>query len=115
MPLGPPPRKPFLRKYCRLSSRNVSSPSFSSSLPQREKGSLPMKTEEIQRTPRSHDPGEVSRALQELTPLSCTIVDRHGRPVRLSSAGYVLRFGKSYHVRIRPPFKNEEIREVRII
>jgi hypothetical protein len=74
-----------------------------------------MRTEEIQRTPRSRDPNEVSRALQELTPLSCTIVDRRGRPAPLSSAGYVLRFGKSYHVRILSPFKDEEIREVRII
>jgi len=74
-----------------------------------------MRTEEIQRTSRSRDPNELSRALQELTPLSCVIVDRRGRPVPLSSAGYVLRFGKSYHVRVLPPFKDEEIREVRII
>jgi hypothetical protein len=74
-----------------------------------------MKTEEIQRTRRSRDPNEVSRALQELTPLSCEIVDRRGRPVPLSSAGYVLRFGKSYHVRIVPAFKDEDIKEVRII
>ncbi len=74
-----------------------------------------MKTEEIQRTPRSRDPNEVSRALQELTPLSCAIVDRRGRPVPLSSAGYVLRFGRSYRLRIRPPFPDEEIESLRII
>ncbi len=74
-----------------------------------------MKTEEIQRTPRSRDPNEVSRALQELTPLSCAIVDRRGRPVPLSAAGYVLRFGASYRLRIRPPFPEDEIERVRII
>jgi hypothetical protein len=74
-----------------------------------------MKTEEIRRTLRSGDPNEVSRALQELTPLSCVIVDRRGRPVPLSSAGYVLHFGKSYRLRIRPPFDEDDVESVRII
>jgi hypothetical protein len=74
-----------------------------------------MKTEEIQRTVRGRDPNEVSRALQELTPLSCAIVDRRGRPVPLSAAGYVLHFGVSYHLRLRLPFPDEEIHNVRII
>jgi hypothetical protein len=74
-----------------------------------------MKTEEIQRTLRSRDPHGLSRALQELTPLSCAIVDRRGRSVPLSSAGYVLRFGRSYRLRIRAPFPDDEIESVRII
>jgi hypothetical protein len=74
-----------------------------------------MKTEEMHRTPRSRDPNEVSRALQELTPLSCVIVDRRGRSVPLSSAGYVLRFGRSYRMRIRSPFPDDEVDSVRII
>jgi hypothetical protein len=76
---------------------------------------MPMRTEEIQRTPRSRDPNEVSRALQELTPLSCAIVDRRGRPVPLSSAGYVLRFGHSYHLRLLSPFHEEDIQTIRLI
>src|SRR6266581_1859266 len=74
-----------------------------------------MKTEEIQRTPKSSDPNEVSRALQELTPLSCRIVDRRGRAVPLSAAGYVLRFGKAYRLRIRAPFADDDVESVRII
>jgi hypothetical protein len=73
-----------------------------------------MKTEEIQRTPRSRDAYEVSRSLQELKPTCCSIVDRHRRPVPLSSAGYVLRFGRSYHLRLISPFTEEDIQEVRI-
>jgi hypothetical protein len=74
-----------------------------------------MKTEEIKRTPRSADPNEVSRALQELTPLSCAIVDRRGVPVPLSSAGYVLRLDRPYRLRIRSPFPVDDIESVRII
>ena len=74
-----------------------------------------MKTEEIQRTPKSHDPNEVSRALQELTPLSCVIIDRRGRPVPLSAAGYVLRLGGSYRLQVRPPFPDDEVESLRII
>jgi hypothetical protein len=74
-----------------------------------------MITEETHRTPRARDPNEVSLALQELTPLSCTIVDRRGRRVRLSSAGYVLRFGKSYRLRFLSSFREEDIAKIRII
>src|SRR5258708_31149964 len=74
-----------------------------------------MKTEEIQRTSRNRDPSEVSRALQELTPFSCEIVDRRGRAVPLSSAGYVLRFGRSYRLQIRSPFPDDDVESVRII
>jgi hypothetical protein len=74
-----------------------------------------MKTEEIQRTARGRNPNEVSRALQELTPLSCEIVDRRGRPVPLTAAGYVLRFGRTYRLRVQPPFPDDEIESVRIV
>ena len=74
-----------------------------------------MKTEEIQRTTRGRDPYEVSRALQELTPLSWSIMDRRGRPVPLTPAGYVLRFGQAYRLRLVSPFKAEDVREVRIL
>jgi hypothetical protein len=74
-----------------------------------------MKTEETYRTQRKRDPNEVSLALQDLTPLSCTIVDRRSRSVPLSSAGYVLRIGKSYRLRVISSFKDEEIEKIRII
>jgi hypothetical protein len=74
-----------------------------------------MKTEEIQRTPSGQDPHAVSRALQELAPLSWTVFDRRGRAVPLSSAGYVLRFGQSYRLCIRSPFADNELQEVAIV
>ncbi len=74
-----------------------------------------MKTEEIQRTPRGRDPYEVSRAFQDTTPLSWSIVDRRGRAAPLSAAGYVLRFGRAYRLRIVSPYKAEDIKEVRIL
>src|SRR5262245_51002548 len=61
-----------------------------------------MKTEEeaIQaRGPRHAAPA----SLQELAPLSATIIDRRGRPVPVCSAGFVLRAGRSYRLRIAPP------------
>lgn len=74
-----------------------------------------MKTEEIQRTTASHDPLAVSRALQDLTPVSCTIVDRRGKPVPLSAAGYVLRFGSAYHLRVLSPFPEDELHEITVV
>ena len=47
--------------------------------------------------------------------MSWSIVDRRGRVVPLSAAGYVLRFGQAYRLRIISPFKTEEIQEVRIL
>jgi hypothetical protein len=73
-----------------------------------------MKTEEIERKPRGLDPNEVSRALQELQPLSWELLDRRGRQVPLTSAGYVLRFGHAYHLRLVSPFRCEEIEHVRL-
>ena len=73
-----------------------------------------MKTEEIQRRPRGRDPNEVSRALQELTPRAWSVVDRRGRAVPLTSAGYVLRFGQAYHLRLVSPFKREDVEQVYI-
>jgi hypothetical protein len=71
-----------------------------------------MKTEEIQRKPRGRDPNEVARALQELTPRAWSVVDRRGRPVPLTSAGFVLRFGQAYHLRLVSPFKREVVEKV---
>lgn len=73
-----------------------------------------MKTEELQRASVSQIPDEVSRSLQEAAPLWCVIVDRHGRPATLSSAGYVLRGNGSYRLRLVSPFKDDEVHEVRI-
>lgn len=74
-----------------------------------------MKTENIQRTPASHDPHAVSRALQDLTPDTCTIVDRRGKPVPLSGAGYVLHFGGSYHLRVVSPFRDDDLQEICVV
>ena len=62
-----------------------------------------MQTESIQRTPATHCPHAVSRALQDLAPDVCVIVDRRGKPVPLSGAGYVLHFGHAYHLRVVSP------------
>src|SRR5579884_1951289 len=61
-----------------------------------------MKTEEepIQtRGPRYPAPA----SLQELAPGSAMIVDSRGRPVPVCSAGFVLRAGRCYRLRIVPP------------
>jgi hypothetical protein len=42
-------------------------------------------------------------SLQELAPLSATIIDSRGHPVPICSAGFVLRAGRSYRLRIVPP------------
>lgn len=74
-----------------------------------------MKTESLVRQERRDDPLAASRALQDLAPAHCTVVDARGKPVALSSAGYVLRPGTSYHVRLVPSCKDSELKEVRII
>jgi hypothetical protein len=61
-----------------------------------------MKTEEepIQaRSPRHAAPA----SLQELAPLAAAIIDHRGRPVPVCSAGFVLRAGRSYRLRVAPP------------
>lgn len=60
-----------------------------------------MKTENITREPR-RAAQSVSRALQDLAPLSCELLDARGRRVPLSSAGYVLRAGNKYRLRVTP-------------
>src|SRR5438552_894859 len=42
-------------------------------------------------------------SLQELAPLSATIIDSRGRQVPVCSAGFVLRAGRSYRLRIVSP------------
>ncbi|MBM4073336.1 MAG: hypothetical protein FJ271_31100 [Planctomycetes bacterium] len=74
-----------------------------------------MKTESIQRTLAGNDPHGISRALQDLTPDDCTIVDRRGKPVPLSGAGYVLHFGRAYHLRIVSPFADDDLQEVCLV
>jgi hypothetical protein len=61
-----------------------------------------MKTEEepIQaRGPRNAAP----TCLQELVPLSATVIDPRGHPVPVCSAGFVLRAGRSYRLRLVLP------------
>ncbi len=55
----------------------------------------------------------LSRALQALAPVACGVVDaRHGRAVPLTTAGYVLRPGRSYRVQIRWPFPDDDLDRV---
>jgi hypothetical protein len=74
-----------------------------------------VQTDEMVRIPRPQRETAVAKALQQLTPLSCSIVDARDKPVPLSSAGYVLRFGHSYRLQVVPPFSDEEIDRVRLV
>jgi hypothetical protein len=74
-----------------------------------------MKTEELDRQRRGLDPNEVSRALQDLQPSCWALLDRRGHAVPLTSAGYVLRFGHAYQLRLVSPFECEEIDCVRLV
>jgi hypothetical protein len=61
-----------------------------------------MKTEEVARQMRR--PGQVvSRALQDLAPLAAEVINERGQGVPLSTAGYVLRAGGRYRLRILMP------------
>ncbi len=57
----------------------------------------------------------VSAALQNLAPVSCRIVDLRGKEVRLTKAGYVLRPGASYSIRIVLPVKDADVSNVRFL
>jgi hypothetical protein len=57
----------------------------------------------------------VSRALQDLTPDVCTIVDRRGKAVPLSGAGYVLHFGRAYRLHVVSPFPDGDLQEVCVV
>lgn len=61
-----------------------------------------MQTEQATREPRRGGQ-PVARALQELAPLACELVDRHGRRVPLTSAGHLLRAGRKYRLRVVGP------------
>jgi hypothetical protein len=71
-----------------------------------------MQTEATTFSPRLL-PQVVSRSLQDLAPVSVTIVDTNDRPVSLSEAGYVLHTGRKYRLRICPP--TEDLQDVRLI
>jgi hypothetical protein len=61
-----------------------------------------MRTEEVAREPRA--PAQlVSRALQDLAPLAAEVIDKRDRRVPLSAAGYVLRAGHRYRLRLLLP------------
>src|SRR5687767_2553467 len=72
-----------------------------------------MKTEEVIREPKPASQ-LVSRALQDLAPLAAEVLDDRGRKAPLSSAGYVLRSGGKYRLRIHTP-KDSDLQDVRVI
>ncbi|HLN28443.1 MAG TPA: hypothetical protein VK395_11940 [Gemmataceae bacterium] len=59
-----------------------------------------METEELLRRERPREAGTISPALQELAPPAWELTDSRGRRVPLSSAGYVLYFGRTYQLRV---------------
>src|SRR5581483_11647396 len=62
-----------------------------------------MRTEPIVRPKVLRQRDGVSLALQEVSPPPWQLTDARGRPVHLSSAGYVLHFGRTYHLRVALP------------
>jgi len=61
-----------------------------------------MQTEELARRHRPRETHGVSPALEDLAPPPWHLTDSRGRPVSLSSAGYVLIFGNSYELWVGP-------------
>jgi hypothetical protein len=59
-----------------------------------------VQTEELVRREQPHDVHGVSPALLELAAPAWQLVNDKGKPVPLSSAGYVLHFGKTYRIRL---------------
>lgn len=59
-----------------------------------------MRTEELVLKASPRDPLQLSAALQDLVPHDWQITDERGKRVPLSSAGYVLYFGRRYQLRI---------------
>jgi hypothetical protein len=62
-----------------------------------------MQTEQLLRSGRGEDTRGLSPALQARLPASWYIADSKGRAARLSSAGYVLFFNRSYQLRVAGP------------
>ncbi len=62
-----------------------------------------MRTEQLVHRDKPRDRDSVSPALQEVNPPSWHLTDSRGRPVHLSSAGYVLHFGRAYQLRVALP------------
>jgi hypothetical protein len=62
-----------------------------------------MQTEQLLRSGRGEDTRGLSPALQARMPAAWYIADSKGRPARLSSAGYVLFFNRTYQLRVAGP------------
>ena len=62
-----------------------------------------MQTEQLLRSRRGEDLRGLSPALQERLPTDWYIADSQGRAARLSSAGYVLFFNRTYQLRVAGP------------
>jgi hypothetical protein len=57
----------------------------------------------------------LSPALQPLAPLSCTLITPHNRAVSLGAAGYILRPGRAYRLRVVLPCPESDLVEVRLL
>ncbi len=73
-----------------------------------------MQTEELVRREPPRDVRSVSSALLDLAPPDWQLTSSKGKPVALSSAGYVLHFGQAYQVRVAVP-DGAELPEVRLV
>jgi hypothetical protein len=73
-----------------------------------------MQTEELVRQTRPVDGLAVSRALQDLVPLSWQVTTERGKPVPLSSAGYVLHFGRTYLFRAAAAVERGPLPDLRL-
>jgi len=73
-----------------------------------------MQTEQLLRSGRGEDTRGLSPALQARLPAAWYIADSKGRPARLSSAGYVLFFNRTYQLRVAAP-ANLAAPEVRVV
>src|SRR5581483_8921636 len=81
----------------------------------RRKGASAMQTEELIRREPPRDVRAVSAALQELAPPAWHLTTGKGKPVPLSSAGYVLHFRQSYRIHVEGAVDGGPVPELRLV
>jgi hypothetical protein len=67
------------------------------------------------RQERSRDAHRVSTALEDQAPPSWELFATKGKPVTLSSAGFVLHFGQTYQLRVAAFAEGESVAEIHLI
>src|SRR5437016_1639532 len=74
-----------------------------------------MRTEQLVRPDRPRDAHCVSTALEDQTPPAWRLVSSKGKPVMLSSAGFVLHYGQIYQLRVASVSEKEPAPEVHLV